>query len=880
MDEISKSQPVVAAGEKRRRLGRLKVFLGIGPGVGKTAAMMRAAMAEKAAGRNVVVLAIDAPEELETDLATGHPSGTESGSASSESSIQKELEIDAILIRQPDLAIVDELASPNPSGARHGRRFREALTLLEAGIDVYGTLNVYELASRAEALWDVTRIASSEAVPDSVLDNAEIAFVDVAPSELLHRLKHAQFRLPEALAPGKSRFFEERNLLELREMAARLLAERAARDAQQFRPAGGPAKSSHRLLVAIEFGWEAEHLILLTRRLAGSLNAPWVLLSVENGTKRSDPSEEKSPRMLQLARELGAEVITMVDDDFVDAVLRVALSRNITQIITGKTAKRWWQRPFSPEPAFAELARRSGGIDIHVAEMPGPPTEGLGPVLGVAKGRQWQWFVAVMATAVVMGGGFLIQPLITAAAASLLSLLTIVAVAAFLDRGPALLATSLIAAGWDYFFLPPYFHFSIARPEDKVLMAMYFTVALILAQYTTRMRSAEAAERQREARATALYLLMRELADAATTEGIVEKLVAEMKRSFGAAAAVLLADDSNRLHLQPTNTLTPGETDLAAAAWVFERRQWAGKFTGNLPMLDTMFLPLESGCRIVGVMGFRIEGAAAPTIHERNLLEAFARQAAVALDRQHLRELSDKAEVAAASERLGKTLLDSMSHEIRTPLTVIQAATNDLEDFGQVSETGRTALNEIQEATRRLDRLVGQVLDITRLESGHFRPLISECEVRDIVNVAISETRKQLSQHELKVDVERSLPLVRTDFVLLQQALMNLLANASVHTEPGTSIELRVWREGPSVFLAVADRGPGIDSQLLPRVFEKFYRGPSAPTGGVGLGLSLVKGFVKAIGGNVTAANRTGGGVDFTIVLPLSGPKDRKPVAI
>jgi two-component system sensor histidine kinase KdpD len=831
--------------------------------------MMQAAKIEQAAGRVVVALGLGVSEDLETDLAG--PSESEQQEASPSSLIPKESDVDAVVARQPDLVIIDDLGRSNQIRPGQARRYREALTLLESGIDVYGTLNIYELASRAEVMWEITGIAAREAVPDSVLDNAEVAFVDAPPLELLRRLKEGRIRLPENLAPGRSRFFEEGNLRELREMAARLLAERASREAQETRQAGGPARSGHRLLVAIEFGWDAEHLILLTRRLAGSLNAPWILLGVETRAGSLLSPTGKPTRALELARELGAEVITMVDDDFVEAVLRVAKSRNITQIITGKTAKSRWRAAFSTEPAFAKLARLSRDIDVHVVEMRRPSLIGMGARLGVAKGKHWQWWAAVAATAAVMGCGFLMQRLLSATADSLLSLLTIAVVAALFERGPALLATALIAAGWDYFFIPPYFHFGVARSEDKVLVGMYFVAAWILGQYTTRLRSARAAEREREERATALYLLMRELAEEATTSGIVEKVVAEVRRSFDGDAAVLLPDESNRLQLQAGNAYTPSEKELAAAVWVFEHRQWAGKFTGNLPMIDTMLLPLESSRRMVGVMGVHIERAAPPTIHERSLLEAFARQTAVALDRQHLRELSEKAEVVAASERLGKTLLDSISHEIRTPLTVIQAAANDLEDSDQVISTGRAALAEIQQATGRLDRLVGQVLDITRLESGHVQPLISDCEVADIAHVAVVETRQQLSKHRLKVEVEQGLPLVRTDYVFLQQALMNLLSNAAVHTPSGTEIELRVWREDGSILLSVADRGQGIDPQLLPRVFDKFSRGPNAPTGGVGLGLSLVKGFVRAVGGNVSVENRKEGGAVFTIRLPLRG---------
>jgi two-component system sensor histidine kinase KdpD len=323
-----------------------------------------------------------------------------------------------------------------------------------------------------------------------------------------------------------------------------------------------------------------------------------------------------------------------------------------------------------------------------------------------------------------------------------------------------------------------------------------------------------------------------------------------------------------------------GQKELSVAAWVLEHRRPAGKFTGNVPGADGLFVPLESSNSVLGVLGLRLSQPAPPTIHQRNLLDALTRQIALALDRQRLSELSEQTKLLAESERLGKTILDSMSHEIRTPVAAIRAAAIDLAELKSVSGPGSELIAEIQEAAERLNRLVGKVLDITRLESGHIKPLFNECEVNDIVNVSVAETEKDLAHHPLKVDLAADLPIIRTDFVFLQQALMNLLSNAALHTPPGTPVELRVWNTKDALFLRVADRGPGIAPESIGRLFDKFYRAPSAPTGGTGLGLSLVKGFVEAIGGSVKAENRDGGGAEFTITLPLTDSDRVSPVSI
>jgi two-component system sensor histidine kinase KdpD len=445
-----------------------------------------------------------------------------------------------------------------------------------------------------------------------------------------------------------------------------------------------------------------------------------------------------------------------------------------------------------------------------------------------------------------------------------------VVLALFVERGPALLAAALSAVIWDFFFLPPVFDLRVSHFEDVLLLGMYFVVALVLGQLTARIRAQEVAERQREGRATALYLLGRELAEATTVDQIIRKVVNELGRSFDAKVAVLLPDARHRLQLQGGGTLELDAKEQAVAAWALEHRQAAGKFTGNLPTVDSLFIPLESNNSMLGIMGLRLGQSTPPTVHQRNLMDALTRQIALALDRQRLSQLSENAKLLAESERLGKTLLDSMSHEIRTPVAAIRAAAIDLAELKSVSGPGTELIAEIQEAAERLNNLAGKVLDMTRLESGHIKPLFNECEVNDIVNVAVAETETALSRHTLTVDLPPNLPIIRTDFVFLQQALMNLLSNAALHTPAGTAVELRVWHTGKALCLAVADRGHGIDPQSIDRVFDKFYRAPDAPTGGTGLGLSLVKGFVEALGGKVAADNRAGGGAEFTITLPLT----------
>jgi two-component system sensor histidine kinase KdpD len=642
-------------------------------------------------------------------------------------------------------------------------------------------------------------------------------------------------------------------------------------------PAGN---RGHRVLLGINSASDSEHLILWTKKLAADLVAPWLVLYVETPSEARFEEDSRLNPILDLARELGAEVVTTVDEDFVDAVLRVAVSHNTTQIIVGKEAAAPWWQMLSRSRTMSRLLQKSETMGVHIAPIRGGKSAHP-PRRRPAKSNWGQYLITTGTIGgVALAAGAIFTPLVGAHATALLFLLATVILALYVDRGPAALAATLSALSWDYFFLPPVYAFQISHLDDALLLIMYFVVALILGQLTVRIRTQEAVEREREARATTLYLLTRELAQAATIDQIIAKVVEELGRSFEAAVAVLLPGPDGHLISHPANSLALDDNDRATATWTFERRQPAGKHTANLPGARTFFIPLESVSGVIGVLGLRLAQSVPPTIHQHNLLDADSRQIALALDKLRLSAFSEQAKILAESERLSKTLLDSVSHEIRTPLSGIKTAVSSLGDLKDASPPVRELVAEIQEASERLNRVVGKALDITRLDSGYTKPLINECEVNDIVNVAVAETEKELARHRLTVEIAPNLPIIRVDFVFLQQALMNLLSNAAFHTPPSTAICLRVWMEDITLFISVADRGPGLDPQSIGRVFDKFYRGPNAPTGGAGLGLSLVKGFVEALGGKVAATNREGGGAEFIIFLPAPTSYSRDTVAI
>ncbi len=880
-DEVRPDPDLLLAAIKKldaqEKRGKLKVFFGMAAGVGKTYAMLEAAHKEKDAGRDVVIGYVETHGRKETDALVGNLPLIPRKSLEYRGIAITEMDIDAVLARRPHLALVDELAHTNAPGSRHPKRYQDVLELLEAGIDVYTTLNVQHVASRSDTVRQITGSTMAEIVPDSVLDIAEIELIDLPPEELITRLDEGKVYLPERAETALFNFFREGNLTALREMALRLTAERVGQDVRDYMQTmqiEGPWKSGHRLLVAISPSPLSEQMIRWTRRLADSFNSPWVAVYVETSRVLGEEDQSRLTRNLELARELGAEVVTTSDEDIVRGLLRVARHHNVTQIVVGKPGGHPLFDFFKGGSVLRRLVRESGNIDIHVVRADKDLEE--------KPFRNWrlpepstrpQYFTALGVVAAITLAGFLLNPLIKYRAVALIFLMANVVLALFVGRGPMVVAATATALLWNYFFLPPTHTFYITSTEDALMFGMYFVIALVMGQLITRIRAQEKAERSREERATALYLMTRELADATGRDEILKKVVEQMKQVFKAEIAILLPDTTGTLSRQPHSASTFAVTDKehSVAAWVFQHAKPAGKFTDSLPLAEALYLPLNTAAGVFGVMGVHLLPTPMLTINQRNLLDTFVRQIALVLDRQQLREKAEQNRLLMESERLGKTLLNSISHEMRTPIAAIASAASGLGDekLNSRPELQRAFLGEISEAAERLNRLVGNLLDITRLESGHVKPKMDWCDVKDLIHVALKRNEKQLAQHKVSVSLADSLPLVRMDFVLMEQVLNNLLLNAAAYTPAETPVEIAVRVEGPRLVMTVADRGPGLPPEALIRIFDKFYRAPTAPAGGTGLGLSIVKGFVEAQDGSVKAENRAGGGAIFTVTLPL-----------
>ncbi len=859
--------------ESAKERGRLKVFLGMCPGVGKTYAMLEAAHRELEAGRDLVIGYVETHGRKETDaLAAGLPRVPRK-QLEYRGVVLCEMDLDAVLARRPQLAVVDELAHTNATGARHPKRWQDVAELLDAGIDVFTTLNVQHVESRADTVRQITGTEVRETVPDSLLDEAILELVDLPPADLLVRLREGRVYLPERAEAAARHFFRESNLTALRELALRLVADHVGADTQFFRNAqasASPWKTGHRLLVGVGPSPLSESLLRWTRRMSDGLNCGWLAVHVEGSRPLEPAAQARLERNLATARELGAEVITTTDDDLVRALVRMGRQRNATQIIIGKPAGPGWLEWWRGNRLLRRLARESGDMDLQVVRADKSGQVEPEPFrLPSLQSEPRQYLFAAVIVAVTGLTNLLLATVAGPRVSGPVFLLSVVLLGLRVGRGPVLLAAALSALIWDFFFLPPRLTFVIAAPEDAVLFGLYFVVALALGQLMSRIRSQERAERRREERAVALYEFTRDLAEATSRDEVVWQIISQVNRALHVPVAVLL-HSGGRLEMHPDSTLVVTGKELGVAEWALRQRRSAGRFTDNLPGAEAFHLPLVTDRRAFGVMTIRPENGGL-NLSQRDLLESFARQSALVLDRIELRRAAEQARLLAESERFSRILLNSISHELRTPLAASTSAASALAASDSASPAQRRALlDEILESNSRLNRVVGNLLDVTRLESGLVRPRMDWHDARDLIQTTIREFKRELAQHPVSVDLPAGPMLVWMDYSLMQHALGNLLLNAATHTPPGTPVEIHGKLGEGGWTLCVADRGPGIPAEILPRVFDKFVRSPSAPAGGSGLGLTLVKGFVEVHGGTVGAENRPGGGALFRLRIPQS----------
>jgi two-component system sensor histidine kinase KdpD len=862
--------------EERERKGKLKIFFGMCAGVGKTYDMLKAAHEAKSKGVSLLVGYVETHGRSETEELLAGLEILPRKTVEYRGTILQEMDTDAILARKPTLVLVDELAHTNAPGSRHTKRYQDVIELLDSGIDVYTTLNVQHLESRADTVAQITGSTVRETVPDSVFENADyIEIVDLPPDELLKRLAEGKVYTAERSQEAARNFFRTGNLTALREMALRLVAERVdhqLRDLMKTQRIAGPWKSGQRILVGISPSPNTVKLIRWARRTAYTMDASWVAVYVERSHSLSAAAGDRLAKNIKLARELGAEILTTADEDIAEGILRVAREQKATQILIGKTTHRL---PFSAS-LLDKLIERSGELDIYVVggDESTPVTRRRLHLPNIRSGIQ-QYLVA---TAIVLGVSLALYPLAPVLGyqtISLILLLTVVLLPLKLGAGPVLLAAALSATVWDFFFIPPQFTFAIGHLQDVLMFGLYFGVAAVTGVLTARIRAREKAVRVREQHASALYGLTKDLSVARSQGDVVRAAVENIWKYFDAEAAVLLsqADGDIFTEAHPASTLAIDQRDFAVAAWVYWNEKNAGRFTDTLPSARATYYPLSGPRYPLGVVGVQVPTGKRLTIDQEALLGNFLRQISSAIEREQLHDLTRKTLVVAESERLYKTLFDSLSHEFRTPVATILGTTDQLQQETQFS-VGPYAeiVKDMHDAADRLNHLVQNLLDMTRLESGLLRIKRDWCDVADLVGTAVRKVEGLLQNYRVRIEVPESMPLIQADQGLLEQALVNILHNVTVHAIGATDISIAAHIEQNDCIISMSDNGQGIPPEDIEKVFEKFYRSQGTRSGGTGLGLSIARGIVVAHGGTISCTNRTGGGAQFILRLPLDSP--------
>jgi two-component system sensor histidine kinase KdpD len=872
----------VVESEAQKSRGRLKVFFGAAPGVGKTFAMLEAARLQQSAGVEVVAGVVETHNRKETEALLEGLEILPRRTVSHRNVTLHEFDVDAALLRKPELLLVDELAHTNAPGSRHLKRWQDVMELVDAGISVYTTLNVQHLDSLNDVVAQVTGVAVRETLPDSVLDRADdIELVDLPVNELLIRLNEGKVYIPDQAQLAMSHFFRPGNLIALREMALRRTADRVDAQMRTYRIDHAIQPTwpvTERLIVSVGPSPFSAKLIRAAKRMSDRLHAEWIAAFVETPAFASAPEDARDRvfSSLRLAEQLGAETVTLTGEHVAEALLHYARARNVSKIVLGKQQAPLWKRLLRGS-VLDELIEKSGDIEIYaISGEPGTPlheAQAIKPS-GAVSGKSFVFAAAVVAACTILC--VLLRSTLNPVNLVMFYLLGIVAIAMRSTRRVALAASLISVAAFDFFCVPPYLTFAVSDYEYLLTFVVMLVVAVTISTLTIRIRTQAAHAVDREVRTQALFRLSKELSGDRRDFDAARAATEITREVFGCDAIVFLPDATGKISFsrRTTDALPLPRAEEGVAQWAFDHNQRAGKSTDTLPGSRALYLPMRGSGAALGVMAVLPDSSATTSPEQIHLLELFATQIALAMERSRMAAEARQAKLRMETEQMRSSLLSAVSHDLRTPLASITGAASSLLSHKNQLDpaTQEELLESIAQEAQRLSRLVNNLLEITRLESGAVEVSRDWHSLEEIVGAALNRLDKTLGGRPVRLDIPAELPLIAVDGMLLEQVFSNLLENAAKYTPEGSEITVSASIPGgDKVIVEVSDRGPGFAPGDETLVWEKFYRAARKGSRGVGLGLPICKAIIAAHAGTIEAANRAGGGALIRIILPVGG---------
>lgn len=862
--------------EKDKSSGKLRIFFGMSAGVGKTYAMLEAAHQLKKEGKNVVIGTINTHGRKDTvNMTEGLPQIPEKWINYKET-VFEELDIDEILKRKPQVVLIDELAHTNVPGSRHPKRWQDVLEILDAGISVYTTLNVQHLESRKDVIEAITDVSIRETVPDIILERAsQIELIDLPPEELLKRLNEGKVYLGDKSKLAAENFFKKDRLTALREIALRITAEKVDHDLHDLMGAKeSPSswKASERILVIISSDEKSQQLIRATRRFAYSLGAHWIVLYVDTGQQLSDEERSSLAKNFELARELGAEVLTTVDTEVTQGIQRILKQKHITQIVIGRPKKGRFSRS-EGTTLLDKLAVESSDVDLHIIRQQQFPSfqRTIFSYFDLT-GRLFYYWATFFALAFCTTINFFLLPTIGYQAAGLVFLIAILALSPFVGRGPTLFAAILSAMTWGLLFFPSMVPDPQENRENVALFICYFLAAVITGLLSSRKRESELLMRMREDKTQALYEIVELMITSPNTTELFHSVCDRLGKILHGTCTIATTDENNDLFPQTECAYLADPKEKAVATWALKSGKSAGWSTDTLPSVNNLYIPLQGYNEIVGILSYSSNSSRKLVIEEANLLYTAAQQLGIFLERHRLETKARQTEYVGQVEKIHQAILNFVSYELREPMAEIISASLYLytEKSQNASQEHVDACKKLSEAVINLNHVINNVIEMSRLSSGFLTLKKENHNIRQFINTVLLNLQKILKDFILKINIPNDLPAISFDFNLMEIVFSNLVMNATLYSPPHTTIEISAFVDNQMMIIKVADEGPGIPTESISRIFDRYYTVPGAKETGTGLGLAVARAIVEIHQGNLDAQNRETVGAEFIVSLPLN----------